>query len=107
MENSQGFSLTELLIALVLVTTISLTLLQQNEQMSQWLRYVLQRSLAVRLVDNNTERILAGLPLTTLSQPFKLQQIALPQGKILRLTWGFKLLDKNCCQLERKLFAHE
>lgn len=104
MENSQGFSLTELLITLVLVTGISLTLLHQNEQMNQMLRYALQRSFAVRLLENNTERVLQDLPLTEIPQPFALQQFSIPQGKILQLMWGFKLPQRSCCQLQRKLF---
>ncbi|KTD06993.1 type IV pilus modification PilV family protein [Legionella jamestowniensis] len=104
MENSQGFSLTELLITLVLVTSISLTLLHQNAQINQMLRYALQRSFAIRLLDNNAERVLQGLPLTEIPQPFTLKMISIPQGKILQLTWGFKLPGRGCCQLQRKLF---
>ncbi|KTD10573.1 prepilin-type N-terminal cleavage/methylation domain-containing protein [Legionella hackeliae] len=104
MKLSQGFSLIELLIALILLSSISLSLLNHQEHMSHSLLHIQQRSQALRLLDNNSERFLGRFPFTAVPQLFKLEQISIPQGILIQILWGGKLADTDCCKLQWKLF---
>ena len=56
MQEPHGFSLTEVLVSLLLVTTISLALLQQQEHARQVFHRILQSTNALLLSDNISEQ---------------------------------------------------
>ncbi|MDI9817604.1 MULTISPECIES: prepilin-type N-terminal cleavage/methylation domain-containing protein [unclassified Legionella] len=100
----QGFSLTEVLIALLLISGTSLALLKQQSQVKQLLQDVLQRTLALILVDNNAERILAHQPLGKVQNPFEIEKKSDNQHVLVNISWGMSLSkDATCCRLQRKL----
>lgn len=55
MTRNRGFSLTEVLVSLLLITSISLALLKQQWQVSQLMRHVLKRFETLTQFDNNQE----------------------------------------------------
>lgn len=57
MTNYKGFSLTEVLVSLMLITSISLALLRQQWQLSHVFNQSLTSSQALRQEDNISERI--------------------------------------------------
>lgn len=62
MTNYQGFSLTEVLVSLLLISSTSLALLHQQLQMSQLLNQALKRSLIAAELENNRESTLEDQP---------------------------------------------
>ena len=68
----QGFSLTEVLVSLLLMTTTSLALLKQQWQVSQLVNQTQQRVSALTQLDNASERLHVGLPTPTAAAPFGL-----------------------------------
>jgi prepilin-type N-terminal cleavage/methylation domain-containing protein len=56
MKSQKGFSLLEVLIALLLITSSSIVLLQQQWQLSQFLNQVISDSQALILSDNHYEK---------------------------------------------------
>jgi prepilin-type N-terminal cleavage/methylation domain-containing protein len=62
MANYQGFTLTEVLVSLLLVTSTSLAILRQQWQLSQVLNQTLSASRALVQLDNNSEKINASQP---------------------------------------------
>ena len=64
---NQGFSLTEVLISLLLMSTVSLLLLKQQWQISQLFNQKQAALMALIVIDNETER----LDLQGSSQPHK------------------------------------
>ncbi|WED42044.1 hypothetical protein [Legionella cardiaca] len=107
MKTSHGFSVMELLVTLLLVTSISLTVLQQQLQIKQLLHRALQRSLAATLLDNNSERALGRQPLLLTHDPFQFKQTPIAKGSFLEISWGFELPDSSCCKLQREIMVHE
>ncbi|KTD25786.1 Tfp pilus assembly protein PilV [Legionella lansingensis] len=101
----QGFSFLEVLVSLILVTSVSLALLQQQLQVSQFLQRALQRAFASTLLDNNSERVLARQPLAKPQNPYELTKTEISQGLILSLAWGFEPANSGCCQLQRSLIT--
>ena len=67
----QGFSLTEVLVSLLLMTTTSLALLKQQWQVSQLLNQIYSRANALSQLDNITERFYLGYDKATVTAPFK------------------------------------
>jgi prepilin-type N-terminal cleavage/methylation domain-containing protein len=99
----QGFSLTEVLVALLLVTTTSLTLLHQQWQASQFFNQALLRSLALVQLDNNSERIVAEQPLAKVEKPFCCQKAEMSFSVVmLQIGWNLApVTESGCCQLQR------
>ena len=57
---NQGFSLTDVLVSLLLITSTSLALLKQQWQVSQFVNQLQTRANLLLQLDNNTERLYAG-----------------------------------------------
>ncbi|KTC81544.1 prepilin-type N-terminal cleavage/methylation domain-containing protein [Legionella brunensis] len=104
MKIAYGFSLIELLITLLLVTVISFALLQQQWQINQLFYRAVQRSFAMILLDNNSERLLAHQPLIDTQEPFTFKQTPTSKGITLEIFWGFEMSDSSssCCKLQRE-----
>ena len=64
---SSGFSLTEVLVSLLLVTSSSLALLTQQWHVHQLLNQLSTRVNGLIQLDNRSERLQAGLGLTAMS----------------------------------------
>lgn len=107
MKTLQGFFLIELLLCLVLLMTISLLLLEQQLQGRDLLQLSLTRSAAERLLNNNSEYLIANLPLINEQKPFKITLSPILHGKRLEIAWGFELPNSNCCKLQRELVTDE
>jgi prepilin-type N-terminal cleavage/methylation domain-containing protein len=60
MASHQGFSLTEVLVSLLLISSTSLALLHQQWQLSHVLNQTIADSYALEQRDNNRERMLAS-----------------------------------------------
>ena len=88
----QGFSLTEVLVSLVLVTGTSLALLKQQWQVSQLFNQIHLRAQALYQLDNASERLYAGHGFQPLDKPYTLHfnplsAINHQQLVNLKLTW--------------------
>lgn len=104
MNAYQGFSLAEVLVALLLVTTTSLALLQQQWQTNQLFNQALLRSLALTQLDNNSERMVARQPLANVKEPFRCQKTAMDSTVImLRMSWLVSVALSDCCNLQRQV----
>lgn len=57
---NQGFSLTDVLVSLLLITSTSLALLKQQWQVSQFVNQLQTRAHLLLQLDNDTERLYAG-----------------------------------------------
>ena len=122
----QGFSLTEVLVSLLLMTSTSLALFKQQWQVSQLFNQIHTRASALSQLDNAAERLHAGLGLATTVLPFKLrythtQQVVMRSEVVnvhssrqitgedqqlidVKITWVVSsLLSQGCCTLTRKL----
>ena len=69
----QGFSLTEVLVSLILITTTSLALLKQQWQISQLFNQIATRASALSQLDNAVERLHVGIERVNPPAPFKLR----------------------------------
>jgi prepilin-type N-terminal cleavage/methylation domain-containing protein len=68
----QGFSLTEVLISLLLMTTASLTLLKHQWQTSQLFNDIHMHATALSVLDNATEQFIVNHKKLATDQPFTL-----------------------------------
>lgn len=85
----QGFSLTEVLVSLFLMTTTSVALLKQQWQVSQLFNEIYARANALSQLDNMSERLQAGY-LPNPEAPYKLQyNLAALSPKALIVAEGF------------------
>lgn len=82
MKTNQGFSLTEVLVSLLLITGTSLTLINQQCQVSHLVNQMHLSAHALSHLDNATEGLYAGRADKTAS--FQLQLIKLTSGQV---TW--------------------
>ncbi len=103
MTKKEGFSLLEVLISLALITTAALAIIEQQWRLTQLKQQLLTRSLALLELDNNSERIIAGLAIVA-HKPF---QITLTQPANLELNWQEPHNNQTCCLLQRQLFVHK
>jgi prepilin-type N-terminal cleavage/methylation domain-containing protein len=69
----QGFTLTEVLVSLLLMTSTSLALLKQQWQVSQLFNQIHTRASALAALDNAAERLHIGFEHLTVDGPFKLR----------------------------------
>lgn len=117
----QGFSLTEVLVSLVLMTTTSLALLKQQWQVSQLFNEIHLRANALSQLDNAVERLYGGDDTITTIAPFKLhyihsshEQLTTQLGRHqdsqsfhainVQITWLPKASSsKGCCVMERQV----
>ncbi len=106
MEKNQGFSLTEALVSLLLITTISLNLLQQQWRNHQLLNDLNLRASALNDLNNLSERKMAGATDLTPIQPFHLDVNQHGRAVQLQLTWhspSQPAIDLN--RLKRNVFV--
>lgn len=103
MNAYQGFSLTEVLVALLLLTTTSLTLLQQQWQTNQRFNQGLLRALALIQLDNNSERIIARQALAMVKEPFHWQKTETNSTVRLQISWPVAVIRPDCCHLQRQI----
>lgn len=102
MNQEHGFSFVEVLVSLLLVTTVSLSLLHQQWHLSQLLHEALLRFSASNQLDNCSEEILAKQPLSTPQKPLQLNITESGHTVLLQLTWPSSI-DESCCHLQRQL----
>lgn len=74
MGKNTGTSLTEVLVSLLLISTILLMLLKQQWQSAQWTNQLMLQYDGLIFLDNQSERQLNHKPVLNPPQPFKLQQ---------------------------------
>lgn len=89
MAHQKGFSLIEVLISLMLVTTLGLTLLAQQTQTRQLLTQLRLRAQASQFLDQVDESLFVGIPiLPTAPSPYFFEVNKSQHNIILRLTWA-------------------
>ncbi|MGL5742536.1 MAG: prepilin-type N-terminal cleavage/methylation domain-containing protein [Legionella sp.] len=92
MKQQKGFSLTEVLASLLLVTTLTLSLLQHQWQSKQLLNKLVLRTHGTQYLDQAEEHLVAHAAKSALTpDPYHLDIQHKNQERWLSLTW-FKLL---------------
>lgn len=88
MNQQKGFSLVEVLASLLLVTTVALSLLQQQWQSRQLLKQLILREQGSQVLDQIDETLFARVKkLPLIPAPYHLDVQHQPQGTSLRLGW--------------------
>lgn len=87
MKAYHGFSLTEVLISLFLVTSISFGLIIQQLRVSQLLHAVNLRNQAWVILNNNAERYYLGMPIVYPDSPFHLDLAKQPTAVVMDISW--------------------
>lgn len=87
MKTCQGFSLTEVLVSLLLMTTTSLALLKQQWHTNQLLNQVHFQTKALRVLDNASERLMSGSFLLDQDDWFALKKIQTQATTQLKISW--------------------
>ncbi|KTC79963.1 prepilin-type N-terminal cleavage/methylation domain-containing protein [Legionella cherrii] len=88
MNWQKGFSLTEVLVSLLLVTTLALTLLQQRGQSKQLLNQLVLRMQASQFLDQIEESLVAQVPkLPSAPTPYHLEIQLKNQHVLVQLAW--------------------
>ncbi|CAM3074140.1 Tfp pilus assembly protein PilV [Legionella steigerwaltii] len=88
MNRQKGFSLTEVLVSLLLVTTMALTLFQQQGQSKQLLSQLIFRMQASQFLDQVEESLVAQVPkLPTTPTPYHLEIQHKNQHVLIQLAW--------------------
>lgn len=88
MKQQKGFSLLEVLISLMLVTTLGLTLLAQQGQTKQLLTQLIVRTKASQFLDQIDESLLVGLEkLPIAPDPYQFILKKNKKSMMLRLNW--------------------
>lgn len=104
MSTYRGFSLIEVLLSLLLISSLALKFLELEWRIKQSFNQNLLRSKAVILLDNASERLRAGQVLSRLEKPFQLKNTAIHQGNLLELSWQPLTGDlTKSCYLKREL----
>lgn len=86
--NTHGFSLTEVLVSLLLMTSTSLALLNQQWQVSQLFNQLQLHTQALTQLDNAAELILAEQFETVDDKRFLLIQSQTQHSIFLKITWS-------------------
>lgn len=102
MNTTQGFSLTEVLVSLVLIATTSLTLLKQQWQVSQLFNQIRLRTDALSQLDNASERAIVGASAFVATKPFQFDITPADLGLRLQISWTpSSSIQKEACILSR------
>ena len=88
MKTHRGFSLTDILVSLVLLSSISIVLFKQHWLVLQYLQQLRLRHLAIIEIDNIAEYWLAGEQVQEVSKPFELQWLDAQTVKLYWMTPG-------------------
>ena len=101
---NQGFSLTEVLLSILLITSTSVALLKQQWQISQLFNQIHTRGNALSHLDNAVERLQSNYDLETTASLFHLQYTRIEQIITLEMNWKSPvILSPNCCTMKRQL----
>lgn len=103
MDKKRGFSLVEVLVSLLLLSTVALGVLQQQWQMNRLMNHALLYSTALNHLNNGSERVYAKQSLNPISKPFKLK--SLPQGQSVSIEIVWESANPSCCRLQRQLLT--
>ncbi len=95
MAHHRGFSLIEIIISLLVITSTVLALLQQQWHLSQLLNQALTNSLAATQLHNNVERVLVKQPLADIKKPLRLVKTEFQQGSLLQLSWDLGVSTRH------------
>lgn len=85
--NKNGFSLTEVLVSLLLMTGTSLALLHQQWQLNQSINQFQLHQQALNELDNTSEQLLAGDRLSNENKKITIKQSQQQHLFILNITW--------------------
>ncbi len=92
MNQQKGFSLTEVLASLLLVSTLALALLQQQWQSKQLLNQLVLRIQGTQFLDQIEEALVAQVKkLPSIPSPYDLEMRHKNQGMLIQLAWLKKL----------------
>ena len=92
MAQQKGFSLIEVFISLMLVTTIGLTLLKQQTQARQVLTQLMLRAKASQFLDQVDESLFVGIPILPIAPlPYFFEVNKNQHSIIFRLSWSENL----------------
>lgn len=86
MPMSYGFSLTEVLIAICLMASLSLSLLTQQWRINQLFNQVNTRNQALNYLDNVSERLMAHAPIMPVVKPYQLEINA----ELIQIQWDIR-----------------
>ncbi len=86
MRTCEGLSLTEVLVSLVLVTSASLALIQQQCHVSQFIHQITVRNDAILQLDNASEQLLAQR-YAKVDESFQFNHKQINQQTQLELSW--------------------
>ncbi len=95
MDKWRGFTLIEVLVAIVLVSTLSIALLKQQWQLGTLFYQAQMRADVARELTNNCERVLANQPLLNPKSPFHLEKRNFRQGLELKIHWIYQLTNNK------------
>lgn len=88
MKTCQGFSLIEVLVSLLLMTTTSLALLKQQWHANQLFNQVLFQTKALTVLDNASECLISGVFSLEQDGWFELKKIQTKQTTRLKISWN-------------------
>ncbi len=88
MNAYHGFSLTEVLVSLLLMTGTSLALLNQQWQISQLFNQLQARTQALTQLDNASELIIAGHEVFATDKRFQIKKSQTKHTLSLQITWN-------------------
>lgn len=86
MNNCDGFSLTEVLVSLVIVSSASMALLQQQWHVSRYTHQINHRNEALRQLDNASEQLVAQR-LPCVDSSYQLTTTVTMHQTVLQLQW--------------------
>lgn len=103
MVKSAGASLTEVLVSLLLMSTILLILLKQQWQVAQWTNQLMLQYDGLIFLDNQSERQFRHKPILSPPHPFQLIQKQRSEGMEFDLYWLSPQQNSvACCHLIRR-----
>lgn len=87
MNTCDGFSLTEVLLSLVIVTSASMALLQQQWHVGRYTHQINHRNEALRQLDNASEQLVAHR-LPSVDASYQLKTKVIQRRTVLQLHWS-------------------
>ncbi len=105
MTMEYGFSLTEVLVSLLLMTATSLALLKQQWLSIQLFNQIHLQTQALTQLDSATEQMMAGLRVSLMDDRFKFTQKWTDHVAHLHVTWNCISQQNQTCELHRALIA--
>ena len=104
MNTNHGFSLTEVMVSLLLMTSTSLVLLKQQWQISQLANQAQLRTQASNQLDNICERLLAGQAAITDDKRLHVNTHKIANKIMVSVAWKkLSMQPQACCLLRREI----